>query len=125
MFGNCIFLQINQIRIIFISSDEKLKNHHISLEIKTNFVPILTQSYSKTMKVVITKATTGLLATCAITLALFSSCENKTERTNPRRNSRWLATSFRREDSQRLERLQWNNSDSTLARSGWMHSSER
>lgn len=29
------------------------------------------------MKVVITKATTGLLATCAITLALFSSCETK------------------------------------------------
>ena len=53
------------------------KNYHVHLEIETILDQILTQSYSKTMKVVITKATTGLLATCAITLVLFSSCETK------------------------------------------------
>lgn len=58
----------------------------------------------------------GLLATCAISFALFSSCNQcRAQYAYTRRNRRRLATPLRRKNIERLERLQRNNSDATLA----------
>ena len=102
------------------------KNYHVHLEIETILDQILTQSYSKTMKVVITKATTGLLATCAITLVLFSSCETKQNVLTPEEIADGWQLLF---DGKTLNG--WKDYNGTTLTQpwhvvgGWMHSSER